>query len=121
MATADVLRFKDHRLATINQRTGKNISAKTVKDSDLAGLRTIFGWAVGNLRMPANPALGVTLKRSKPAKLRSKGFTDDEARSILFAASSLTRSGEQPWTFAAKRWVPWPCAYTGAWVGELAQ
>ena len=28
----DVVRFKDHRLAKINPRTGKCISAKTVKD-----------------------------------------------------------------------------------------
>ena len=34
----DIVGFKDHRLATINPRTGKPISAKTVKDSDLAGL-----------------------------------------------------------------------------------
>ena len=33
----DVIRFKDFRLASISPRTGKSISAKTVKDSDLAG------------------------------------------------------------------------------------
>ena len=117
----DLLRFKDHRLATINPRTGRHISAKTVKDSDLAALKTIFGWAVSNLKMPANPATGITIKLGKPAKLRSKGFTDDEAKAILTAATNLERTGEQPWTFAAKRWVPWLCAYTGARVGELAQ
>jgi integrase len=37
------------------------------------------------------------------------------------AANRLTRGNEQPETFAAKRWVPWLCAYTGARVGELAQ
>ena len=121
VTTADILRFKDHRLAAINPRTHKPISAKTVKDSDLAGLRTIFGWAVANLRLPSNPAIGVTLKRGKSAKLRSKGFTDEEARAILSVASSLRQGTERPWTFAAKRWVPWLCAYTGARVGELAQ
>jgi integrase len=119
---ADILRFKDHRLATINPRTGRPISAKTVKDSDLAGLRTIFGWAVANLRLPSNPALGLTIKLSKPAKLRSKGFTDEEATAILSAASRLQRGpGERSQTLAAKRWVPWLCAYTGARVGEMAQ
>jgi len=117
----DILRFKDHRLATINPRTGKPISAKTVKDSDLAGLKTIFGWAVSNLRMPTNPAAGISIKLGKSAKLRSKGFTDAEASAILTAAANLVPSGEKPWTFAAKRWVPWLCAYTGARVGELAQ
>jgi integrase len=117
----DILRFKDHRLSTINPRSLKPISAKTVKDSDLAGLKTIFGWAVSNLRLPTNPAAGITIKVGKSAKLRSKGFTDEEARAILSAASKLERTGERPWTFAAKRWVPWLCAYTGARVGELAQ
>jgi len=117
----DILRFKDHRLATINARTGRPISAKTVKDSDLAGLKTIFGWAVANLRLPSNPALGLTIKLSKPAKLRSKGFTDEEASAILSAASSITKGPGSGRTFAAKRWVPWLCAYTGARVGEMAQ
>lgn len=46
VTSEDIVRFKNHRLATINPRTGKAISPKTVKDSDLAGLKTIFGWAV---------------------------------------------------------------------------
>jgi integrase len=55
-------------------------------------------------------------------KLRSKGFTDEEAKAIVSAASGYvgTRS-EQPRTVAAKRWVPWLCAYSGARVGEMAQ
>lgn len=117
----DILRFKDHRLASINPRNGKHIAAKTVKDSDLASLKTIFGWAASNLRMSTNPTTGITIKLGKPAKLRSKGFTDEEAKAILSVATILERTVEQPWTFAAKRWVPWLCAYTGARVGELAQ
>lgn len=121
VTAADILRFKDHRLATINPRSGKSISAKTVRDSDLAGLRTIFGWAVLNDRMADNPARGVTLKRGNPPKLRSKGLSEEEAIAILSAASRLKPGRERPCTFAAKRWVPWLCAYTGARVGELAQ
>jgi integrase len=117
----DVIRFKDHRLATINPRSGKTISAKTVKDNDLAGLKAVFGWAVANGRMSSNPAQDVTLKPSRPRKLRSKAFTDEEARAILKAASNVERRGEMPETFAAKRWVPWLMAYTGARVGEMAQ
>jgi integrase len=116
----DVIRFKDHRLASTHR--GKRISAKTVKDSDLAGLKTIFAWAVTNRRLPNNPAAGVTLKVGKRVRLRSKGFTDAEARAILKAALSYPGGkGEQPRTAAAKRWVPWLCAYTGARVGEVAQ
>ncbi len=52
----DILRFKGNRLATVNPRTGRTISAKTVKDSDLASLKTIFGWAASNDRMTENIA-----------------------------------------------------------------
>ena len=121
VTSTDVIAFKDHRLASTNPRTGKRISAKTVKDSDLAGLKTIFGWAVSNGRMEANPAAGITIKLGKPQKLRSKGFTDAEASAILQAATNHLKGNEKPQTFAAKRWVPWLCAYTGARVGELAQ
>jgi hypothetical protein len=62
----DVIGFKNYRLASNSARTGKPISAKTVKDSDLAGLKTVFGWAVSNRKMPTNPAEGVTVKLGKP-------------------------------------------------------
>ncbi|HWM47687.1 MAG TPA: recombinase XerD [Xanthobacteraceae bacterium] len=117
----DVVRFKDHRLASVHPRTGKPISAKTVKDSDLAGLKTVFGWAKVNGKLVSNPAEGITIKLGKPRKLRSKGFTDSEATAILKAALRVKQGQERPETFAAKRWVPWLCAYTGGRVGELAQ
>jgi integrase len=117
----DVVGFKDHRLATINPRNGLPISARTVNDSDLVALKTIFGWAKANGKMNTNPAEGVTIKVGKQPKLRSKGFTDEEAEAVLSAALRLRQGQEKPKTFAAKQWVPWLCAYTGARVGELAQ
>jgi integrase len=116
-----IIGFKDHRLATINSRTGKPISAKTVNDSDLSGLKTIFEWAVGNRRLASNPARGLKVKIGKPQKLRSKGFSEDEARAILKAALAYQPGRERPYTAAAKRWVPWLQAYTGARVGEMGQ
>jgi integrase len=122
VTSEDIVRFKNYRLATITPRTGKAISPKTVKDSDLAGLKTIFGWTVANRRMTTNPASGLTIKLGKPRKLRSKGFTDEEARAILKAAWAYQGSrSERAETTAAKRWLPWLQAYTGARVGELAQ
>ncbi|GEP11246.1 DUF6538 domain-containing protein [Methylobacterium gnaphalii] len=103
VTAANVIAFKDHRLATINPRSGKPISAKTVKENDIAGLRTIFAWAVANQRMASNPVKEVTLKLGKPKKLRSKGFTDEEARAILEAASAYQGGTERPQTTAAKR------------------
>jgi integrase len=117
---AQVIGFKEHRLATLT-RFGRNVTPKTVKDSDLAGLKAVFGWAKANLKMASNPAEGVTLKLGKKRKLRSKGFTDAEAVLILSAALHHQRGKEQPGTYAAKRWIPFVMAYTGARVGELAQ
>lgn len=57
----DVIRFKDHRLASINPRNGKPISAVTVKDNDLAGLKSLYGWALWNRKVTANPAAGITV------------------------------------------------------------
>lgn len=116
-----VIEFKDHRLGTLNPRTGKPVSAKTVKDSDLAGLKTVFRWAVSNRKIASNAAAGITIKLGKTRKLRSKGFTDGEASALLRVARAYTNPEEMPKTAAAKRWVPWLCAYTGARVGELAQ
>jgi integrase len=117
----DIVRFKDYRLASTNPRTGKPVSAKTVKDSDLAALKTLFGWAVSNRKLTTNPATGITIKLGKPQKLRGKGLTEEEAKAILQAALNLERGGERGGTFAAKRWVPFLAAYTGARLGELAQ
>ena len=107
----DVVRFKDHRLAN-------GVSAKTVKDSDLAALKTVFGWAVANKLLPINPAQGITIKLGKRPRLRSKGFTDKEAIDILTAALAVEPTTK---TKAALHWVPWLAAYTGARAGELAQ
>lgn len=117
----DVVNFKDHRLKSINPRTKKPISPKTVKDSDLSGLKTVFGWAVANGKLKVNPAEGITIKLGKKPKLRGKGFTDAEAKAILVKATKHRLGKESAKLFAAKRWVPWLCAYSGARVGELAQ
>lgn len=57
----------------------------------------------------------------KAAHHRSKGFTDDEADSILTAALNLKQGGDTDKTFADKRWIPWLFMFTGARVGEPAK
>ena len=71
--------------------------------------------------MSINPAEGLTIKTSKPRKLRAKGFSDKEAAPILNHAKNFKAGGEAPKLVAAKRWVPWLCAFTGARVGEMLQ
>ncbi|MDF2120340.1 phage integrase N-terminal SAM-like domain-containing protein [Roseiarcaceae bacterium H3SJ34-1] len=111
----DVIRFKDHRLA-------QGVSTKTVADGDMPGLRSVFSWAVSNRRMASNPAVGIKVQAQRSARTRPKGFTDAEARAILSHASGYVRPRqESAKVAAAKRWVPWLCAYTGARLGEMVQ
>lgn len=118
----DILRFKDHLLATANPRTGKSISAKTVKDSYLSGLKSVFGWAETNRKIASNPATGITIKLAKKTKLRETWFTEAEIVAILSASGNVRKAPkEAPQRYALKRWVPWLCAYTGARVGEMVQ
>ena len=111
---SDVVAFKDARLA-------QGVSPKTVGDSDVSGLRAVFGWAVANNLIPSNPAEGVRVTRPKVTKTRAKEFTPEEASLILSHCVRHARGKEKPKTYAAKRWVPWLCAYTGARLGEMVQ
>lgn len=72
--------------------------------------------------MAENPAKEVKVVSPKRVLQRPKGFTDTEAEAILTHARNHRKpTREAPKTAAAKRWVPWLCAYTGARVGEMAQ
>jgi hypothetical protein len=112
----DVERFADHR------RT--EVSLKTVNDSDLVALKSVFGWAAKRrLLAGPNPAEGVRLKeRKRPTPRGDKGFTDTEAKALLkHALNALPKASEGEKMAAAKRWVPWLMAYMGVRVGEAAQ
>ncbi|UNZ50411.1 tyrosine-type recombinase/integrase [Agrobacterium tumefaciens] len=120
----DVIRYKDHRLTTINEKTKKPVSPKTVKGSDLTAFKSVFDWAVANLKLSSNPASGVTVKLGKRIKVRERDFTDEEAQAILRGANSVDLGPEPARsleTRLAKRWVPWLCAYSGSRLGELIQ
>jgi integrase len=82
--------------------------------------RTVFGWAKDRKLIAGNPfkEVKVSVPRSQ-GKRETKAFRKDEFATILKAAALVadtTRAGA-----AARRWVPWLCAYTGARVGEITQ
>lgn len=74
VSEGDVVRFKAHLVSTINPRTKKPLSAKTIKDSYLAGLKSVLAWAVDNRKLASNPAAGITMKaaRGSPSPRRSR-------------------------------------------------
>lgn len=115
VTTEDIIRFKDKRIAD-------GVNLKTIKDSDLSSLRSLFGWALRNRKMACNPAEGVTVAKPKRLVTRDKHFTTEEAIAILNHAGSHRRRPSEGRKMAlAKRWVPWLCAYSGARVGEIVQ
>ncbi len=114
---ADVLEFRRKRLG--------QVSPKSVRDGDLAGLKSIFSWAVQEGLLPGpNPVMGVKvlLPSREVTRAEGRGFSDDEAVAILRLALRHKKGViEKAKTAAAKRWMPWLMAYSGARVGEFAQ
>jgi integrase len=54
-------------------------------------------------------------------KVREREFTDEEARIILAASLAPPPERMASHNAAARRWVPWICAYTGSRPGEVTQ
>jgi integrase len=104
----DMLSFKDARL--------KVVTAKTLKDGDLPGIKSVFGWAVDNRKLIKK------VKSGKKILTRSKGFTDKEAKVIFEACVAYGKSPkEDSRTAAAKRWATPIAAYTGCRISEALQ
>ncbi|WP_461356517.1 hypothetical protein [Bradyrhizobium sp. USDA 4454] len=110
----DMLTFKDARL--------KVVTVKSLRDGDLPGIRSVFGWAVDNKKLIKNPADVIKIKAEKKIRTRSKGFTEDEAKAIFEACLSyVQKPKEDARTAAAKKWGPIIAAYTGCRIGEALQ
>jgi integrase len=95
-------------------------SARTVNDVWVIAARTVFGWAKSQRFLVQNSftEVRITVPRKNTTR-ESKAFTSDEIKTILRAA--LVMSEPKTKMHAARRWVPWLCAYTGARGGEIAQ
>lgn len=78
-----------------------------------------MNWAVANRRISANPVEGLSVKVPKPIRLRDRDLTDDEALVILTAAISPSTGRISREHAAARRWIPWLCAYGGARVNKM--
>lgn len=136
----DVLAWKE-KLQTdiLPQRTSKRTKGKSVPSADdkaaeprtrdrktirnvyLAALRATLNFAVDREDLTTNVAKGIVVKVKKKRKQREKGFTADEARRILTASLEPQPKALSAEMAAARRWVPWICAYTGARVNEITQ
>lgn len=117
----DVVAWKDALLSEKGEDGEPVRLARTVKETYLASLNVVLGFAAENGRIKANPAAGVTVRVPARVTLRDPQFTDDEARTILRASLMPQPNSLSPEHRLARRWVPWLCAYTGARVNEMTQ
>jgi hypothetical protein len=113
ITTEDVRKFRDHRLEA-------GIKPKTVRENDLASLRSVLGWAVEEGRLAINAAASVRVRLERVEQKREKSFTAKEAAAILRATKGYQKGPREHQKIAdAKRWSPWLCAYSGARIGEI--
>ncbi len=117
---ADVVGWKEH-LLTGAGTGGKRLSAKTVKDTYLSVIRTVYRWGYENGKVRSNPAQKVSVLAPRRMVTREKGLNDAEALAILKATLTEPPRGLSHPRKLARRWVPWICAYTGARVNEITQ
>jgi len=114
--------FKDRSAASItpdeaqdwiSSLIGTKRSARTVKKNWIAASKTVFGWGVEHKYLPRNPFATVKVTFPQSVKLReTQAFRPEERRTILKAALAITDTDTPD--KAARRWVPWLAAYTGA-------
>jgi len=95
--------------------------ARTVNDIWCSAAKAVFGWAVRTRKLANNPFADARV--TEPRKIRTREtdeFSSTEAKIILSAALELNNAPAGTFD-AAKRWVSWLCAYTGARAGEITQ
>lgn len=95
--------------------------AITVRDVYLAAVKAVYGWLVSRRRLKSNPTKELTVKVPYAERQDMREFDDQEACAILSAALRPQSANIAPHFAAARRWVPWICAYTGARVNEITQ
>jgi len=102
--------------------TTEDRSAHVVNDVWLRAARTVLQWVVTRKRLPSNPFSGATVALPKrPPKLRDREFLEAEWRTILKGTMERPPPRMECYNAAARRWVPWICAYTGSRPGEACQ
>jgi hypothetical protein len=98
----------------------REILAKSVRDVWLASVKATAGFMIEKKLLKANPFSGIKIRGVKEGKADDeKAFTNEQARTILTATLATPSNLISAETRAARRWVPWICAYSGARVNEI--
>ena len=102
----------------------ESLSNKTIREGYIASARTFFAWAIQSGKMTVNPCDGITVARDKVVEdtpARSRDLSMVEVTLILSESLRPPDVRMSAKAAAARRWVPWICAYTGARVNEVTQ
>lgn len=108
-------RWRDHLV----ERGG--LSKKTINDKYISCIKSLLTHGVNEFGLPANPVAGLRDKRADPPPSGPKGYTVEEAQTILRATFGGTSKALSVPHLRALFWVPWICAYTGLRVSEVTQ
>ncbi|MBC9880876.1 hypothetical protein G8O24_26470 [Bradyrhizobium sp. INPA01-394B] len=112
ISRGDVIAWKDTLLR-------EGIANITVRDVYVAAVKATLQFGLDQGELEANPAVGVKVRVRKRMQTREKGFTAEEATKILKATLRKPSGKISIEMAAARRWIPWICAYTGARVNEI--
>jgi hypothetical protein len=87
------------------------IDAISIKTGQIAAAKAFFRWAKRVKRLLTDPSIEVHVEVSTKDKEKKRGFTDQEAATILSATLAPVNEFMTAENAAARRWVPWLCAY----------
>jgi site-specific recombinase XerD len=107
----------------------KKIPRDSIRKVWIAALSATAGFMVERKQLDQNPFLGIRVrnedasenveKEMQQKEPPRKGFTPEEAKRILTATLVAPSDFISAEMAAARRWLPWLCAYSGARVNEL--
>jgi integrase len=111
---ADAQKWMRHRLDA-------GIAPQTVWYADMAHPRALLNWARRNDYITNRPFDDIEPPAINGEQLRDREFTFEESELILKATFEPVSNRMTIEGAAARRWVPWLCAYSGARVNEVTQ
>lgn len=110
----DVRRWRDALIE-------RGLAKKTINDQYLTSLKVALNHAVKEFDLPLNVAANIRDERDAPAPSGPKGYSAEQATTILQATfRGSSKNLAIPYQRAIF-WVPWICAYTGLRVTEVTQ
>lgn len=114
--------------AWVDHLIEKGVPRDSIRKVWLAALSAAAGFQVERRKLDQNPFLGIRVRDDEseddeqqklPQEPPRKGFTPQEAKRILTATLVAPSDFISVEMAAARRWLPWLCAYSGARVNEL--